>query len=160
VAEDDVYIEAPCTMYEESLAVREHTRLPFILDEVITGVTPFLRALRDRAMDVINIKISRVGGLTEAIQFRNLCASEGRDCQDTGGQRVGRHHDRDNHAHLVGSAWPEFHFTSTDFNSYIDVALADDAPRREAGRLAFPTGPGLGIHVNENALGKPVVTVT
>jgi L-alanine-DL-glutamate epimerase-like enolase superfamily enzyme len=60
---------------------------------------------------------------------------------------------------VVGSTRPEFLFTSTDFNSYIDVVLADDAPRRKAGRLTVPSGPGLGIQVNEKALGKPVVTV-
>lgn len=158
VAEDDVYIEAPCPTYEECLAVREHTRLPFVLDEVITGVMPFLRAVRDRAMDVINIKISRVGGLTKAIQLRNLCESVGvvMTLEDSWGGDI----TTATIAQLVGSTRPEFLFTSTDFNSYIDVALAEDAPRRKAGRLAVPTGPGLGIHVNEKALGKPVVTLT
>jgi L-alanine-DL-glutamate epimerase-like enolase superfamily enzyme len=60
--------------------------------------------------------------------------------------------------HLVGSTRPEFLFTSTDFNSYVDVQLAEDAPRRKNGRLAVPAGPGLGIQVDEKRLGNPVVT--
>ena len=153
----DVYIEAPCATYEECLVVRRHTRLPFVLDEVITGALPFLRALHDGAMDVVNIKISRVGGLTKAVQLRNLCETVGiaMTLEDSWGGDV----TTATIAHLAGSTRPEFLFSSTDFNSYIDVTLADDAPRRNNGRLAVPSGPGLGIHVNEKAMGKPVVTL-
>ncbi|UCE21917.1 MAG: mandelate racemase, partial [Candidatus Aminicenantes bacterium] len=62
-------------------------------------------------------------------------------------------------AHLVGSTRSEFYFTSTDFNSYNDVHLAEDAPQRKKGSLDVPSGPGLGIHVDEKKLGKPVVTI-
>jgi L-alanine-DL-glutamate epimerase-like enolase superfamily enzyme len=62
-------------------------------------------------------------------------------------------------AHLVGSTRPEFLFSSTDFNSYIDLHVADDAPMRRNGRLAVPAGPGLGITIDEKRLGKPVLTL-
>jgi L-alanine-DL-glutamate epimerase-like enolase superfamily enzyme len=62
-------------------------------------------------------------------------------------------------AHLAGSTRPEFLFTSTDFNSYVDISVADDAPRRKAGRIGVPTGPGLGLHVDEARLPEPVVTI-
>jgi L-alanine-DL-glutamate epimerase-like enolase superfamily enzyme len=62
-------------------------------------------------------------------------------------------------AHLAGSTRPEFLFTSTDFNSYIDLQVARDAPRREQGKLKVPTGPGLGINVDEHALGEPIVRI-
>ena len=62
-------------------------------------------------------------------------------------------------AHLAGSTRPEFLFTSTDFNSYIDVSVADDAPRRAEGRLAVPTTPGLGLHVDESRLPAPVLSM-
>jgi cis-L-3-hydroxyproline dehydratase len=35
VRDVDVYMEQPCFRYEECLAVRRHTDLPFILDEVV-----------------------------------------------------------------------------------------------------------------------------
>jgi len=153
----DVYIEAPCVSYEECLAVREHTRLPFVLDEHITGVTPFLRAYADRAMDVVNIKISRVGGLTKAVQLRNLCESVGvvMTIEDSWGGDI----TTATMAQLAGSTRPEFLFTSSDFNSYIDLSVSPDAPRRKEGRLAVPKGPGLGITVDEGKLGKAVVSV-
>ena len=153
----DVYIEAPCVSYEECLVVRRHTTLPVVLDELITGVTPFLRAYRDGAMDVINIKISRVGGISKAVQLRNLCESLGivMTIEDSWGGDI----TTATIAHLAGSTRPEFLFTSTDFNSYIDVTLAPDAPRRREGRLAVPSKPGLGISVEEKALGNPILTV-
>ena len=154
----DVYIEAPCASYEECLVVRRHTMLPVVLDELITGVTPFLRAYHDGAMDVINIKISRVGGLSKAVQLRNLCESLGivMTIEDSWGGDI----TTAAIAHLAGSTRPESLFTSTDFNSYIDVILAPDAPRRREGRLPVPSGPGLGISIDEKALGAPILTVS
>ena len=61
----DVYIEQPCLTYEECLAVRRHADHPFVLDENIDGLDVLLRAHADRAMDVVNLKISKLGGLTK-----------------------------------------------------------------------------------------------
>src|SRR5580693_8990119 len=77
VRDVDVYIEQPCMHYEECLAVRQHTNRPFVLDEVIDDVHMVLRGYADKAMDVINLKISKVGGLTKARQIRDLCVSLG-----------------------------------------------------------------------------------
>jgi L-alanine-DL-glutamate epimerase-like enolase superfamily enzyme len=153
----DVYIEAPCLTYEECLAVRRHTDLPMVLDEHITDIGVLMRASSDQAMDVVNIKISRVGGLTKAVQMRNLCESMGiaMTLEDSWGGDLATA----TIAHFVGSTQPELLFTSTDFNSYNDRSIAPDAPRREAGRLRVPTGPGLGLTIDEKALGSPVVTI-
>ena len=62
-------------------------------------------------------------------------------------------------AHLAHSTPPEFLFSATDFNSYVTVSIAEGAPRREAGRLAASTAPGLGVTPRVEVLGKPVVTV-
>ncbi len=155
--DEQVYIEAPCARYEECLAVRRHTRLPFILDEVITGIEPFLLAYRDGAMDVVNIKLSRVGGLTKALALRNLCESLGiaMTIEDSWGGDL----TTATIAQLVGSTDPRFLFTSTDFNSYIDTSIAPDAPRRNNGWLDVPSAPGLGVTVDERTLGTAIVTV-
>jgi len=153
----DVYIEQPCATLEECLLIRQHTNLPMILDEVITGVNPLIRAYTNQAMDAVNIKISRVGGLTKASQIRDLCQSLGiaMTLEDSWGGDI----TTAAISHLVGSTRPEFYFTSTDFNSYNDVRLAKDAPAKIKGRLKVPSAPGLGIHVEEDLLGKPVLSV-
>ena len=77
VREIDVYIEQPCLSYRECLAVRQHTGRPFILDEVVDLIDMLVQGVADRAMDVINLKISKVGGLTKARQIRDLAVSLG-----------------------------------------------------------------------------------
>jgi L-alanine-DL-glutamate epimerase-like enolase superfamily enzyme len=153
----DVYLEQPCLHYEECLAVRQHTNRPFVLDEVIDDVHMVLRGYADKAMDVINLKISKVGGLTRARQIRDLCVSLGiaMTIEDTwGGDIITAAI-----AHLAHSTPPEFLFSSTDFNSYLTVSIAGDAPQRKDGRLAASTAPGLGIRPRMEVLGKPVVHV-
>ncbi len=157
VADIDVYIEQPCATYEECLAVREHSPLPFVLDECIDGVASLLRASHDRAMDVVNIKISKFGGLTKARQARDLCVSLGigMTIEDSwGGDIVTAAI-----AHLAHSTPPELLFSSTDFNSYVTVSTASGAPQRVNGRMAASTEPGLGIVPRMEVLGKPVLEI-
>jgi L-alanine-DL-glutamate epimerase-like enolase superfamily enzyme len=157
VRDIDVYIEQPCASYEECLSVRRHTDHPFVLDEVIDGIDMLLRGRADLAMDVVNIKISKFGGLTRAKQARDLCVSLGiaMTLEDSwGGDIVTAAI-----AHLAHSTPPQFLFTATDFNSYVTVSSADGAPRRRNGRMSAPTAPGLGITPRLEVLGKPVVVI-
>lgn len=68
VRDVDVYIEQPCRTYEECLTIRQHCDHPFVLDENVDSLDMLLRGHADRAMDVVNIKISKFGGLTKARQ--------------------------------------------------------------------------------------------
>ena len=150
----DVYIEQPCFHYEECLAVRQNTCRPMVLDEVIDGLTQVLRGYHDRAMDVINLKISKVGGLTKARLIRDLCVSLGiaMTIEDTwGGDIVTAAI-----AHLAHSTTPELLFSATDFNSYVTVSIAEGAPQRRNGRLSASSAPGLGITPRMEVLGQPV----
>jgi len=153
----DVYIEQPCRTYDECLTVRRHCDHPFVLDEVIDSLDPLLRGHADRAMDVVNIKISKFGGLTKARQARDLCVSLGiaMTIEDSWGSDV----TTAAIAHLAHSTPPEFLFTSTDFNSYLTVSTAEGAPRRVEGRMSAPLAPGLGIEPRMDVLGQPAVVV-
>ncbi len=66
VAELDFYMEQPCKTFEECLTVRQHTNLPFILDENIDSLESVLRLHHEKAADIINLKISKLGGLTKS----------------------------------------------------------------------------------------------
>lgn len=157
VRQVDVYIEQPCRTYEECLAVRRRTARPFILDEVVDDLAMVVRGAADQAMDIINLKISKVGGLTKARQIRDLCVSLGiaLTIEDTwGGDIVTAAI-----AHLAHSTPPEFLFTTTDFNSYVTVSIAEGAPQRRHGRLTTSTEPGLGIVPRPEVLGTPVLSV-
>ena len=143
VRDVDVYIEQPCLTYEECLSIRRQTSHPFVLDEVIDGIDVLVRGKADLAMDVVNIKISKFGGLTKARQARDLCVSLGiaMTIEDSWGGDI----TTAAIAHLAHSTPPEFLFTSTDFNSYVTVSTADGAPHRVNGRMAAGSQPGMGI---------------
>lgn len=158
VRDIDVYIEQPCLRYEDCLSVRKHTNLPFVLDEVIDGMPEILKASHDLAMDVVNIKISKFGGLTRAKQARDLCVSLGvaMTLEDTwGGDIV-----TSAIAHLAHSTPIDFLFTATDFNSYVTQPLANGAPQRINGRMASSMAPGLGIEPMMDVLGDPEFVIS
>jgi len=143
VREIDVYLEQPCASYQECLAVRRHTNRPFILDETVDSIGVLVDGVRDQAMDVINLKISKVGGLTKARQIRDLAVSLGiaLTIEDTwGGDIITAAI-----AHLAHSTPPRYLFSATDFNSYVTVSNAESAPQRREGRMAAGRGPGLGV---------------
>ena len=157
VKDVNVYLEQPCYSYEECLAVRRHTDRPFILDETIDDLSMVLRGVADQAMDVINLKISKVGGLTKARQIRDLCVSLGiaMTIEDTwGGDIVTAAI-----AHLAHSTPTELLFSATDFNSYVTVSIAEGAPQRKHGRLAASLAPGLGIEPRLSVLGAPLFSI-
>ena len=158
VRDVDVYIEQPCVSYEECLAVRRHCDHPFVLDENVDSLDMLLRAKADLAMDVVNLKISKLGGLTKIKQARDLCVSMGiaMTLEDSWGGDI----TTAAIAHLAHSTPEEFRFTSTDFNSYVTVSTADGAPQRENGFMKAGTAPGLGVEPRMSVLGRRVVEIS
>ena len=157
VKDIDVYIEQPCETFEECYSIRKMTDHPFVLDESIDGLPILLRANSLQAMDVVNIKISKFGGLTKARQARDLCVSLGiaMTIEDSwGGDIITAAI-----SHLAHSTPTELLFSSTDFNSYVTISNANDAPQRNNGRLAASTAPGLGITPKMEVLGQAVFEV-
>ena len=152
VRDCDVYIEQPCRTYEHCLSIRRRTSLPFILDENIDGIDALLRAHNDGAMDAINLKISKVGGLTKARQVRDLCVALNipMTIEDSwGGDIITAAI-----AHLAHSTPESLRFSATDFNSYVSVQNASGAPTRVAGHMRASDEPGLGVAPNRDVLGQ------
>jgi cis-L-3-hydroxyproline dehydratase len=157
VADLDVYIEQPCPTYDECISVRRRFNRSFILDEVITGTETLMKAIADDAMDVINLKISKVGGLTKARLMRDICVHSGTPMtiEDTwGGDIVTA-----TIAHLAQSTPEKFCFSATDFNSYGTIDIATGAPKRIDGYMAASGAPGLGVTPLFEVLGESVVSI-
>lgn len=157
VADLDVYIEQPCVTYEECLAVRRNTTHPFVLDENIDSLDRLMRAKADLAMDVVNLKISKLGGLTKTKQARDLCVSMGiaMTLEDSWGGDI----TTAAIAHLAHSTPEPLRFTSTDFNSYVTVSNASGSPKRDRGFIRAGDAPGLGIEPNWDVIGDAVLEV-
>ncbi len=157
VRDVDVYIEQPCLTYEECVAVRRQIDQPFVLDENIDDIHMLLRGRADLAMDVVNLKISKLGGLTKTKQARDLCVSMGiaMTLEDSWGGDV----TTAAIAHLAHSTPEHYRFTATDFNSYVTVSTAAGAPQREHGFMRASDTPGLGIAPRAEVIGARVVDV-
>ena len=157
VSDLDVYIEQPCMTYEECVSIRRRTALPFVLDEVIDGPDMLVRGIAEDAMDIINLKISKVGGLTKAKLMRDLCVTAGipMTIEDTWGGDI----TTATIAHLARSTPEEFCFSATDFNSYGTLDIASGAPKRINGKMTAADRPGLGIEPDFEILGDPVLSI-
>jgi cis-L-3-hydroxyproline dehydratase len=155
---DRVYFEQPCPTLEECLYVRQRTTLPMVLDEVITDAGAFLRAFHAGGMEAINLKISKVGGLTRARQIRELAETLGirLTIEDTwGGDLVTAAV-----SHLAASTRPEALFTVSFMNDWTNEHIAGYEPRSRNGVGAAPRGPGLGVEVDAEMLGEPLMSFT
>ena len=152
-----LYIEQPCPSYEECLAVRAICRHPMVLDECMDSLAAILRGYQDRAMDLINLKINRMGGLTRARLVRDLCVQLGivMTIEDSWGGEIATAAI----AHLAQSTPRDFHFQSSAFHDYHTVALADGAPEITGGTMRASDRPGLGVTPRMEVLGEAVFTV-
>jgi L-alanine-DL-glutamate epimerase-like enolase superfamily enzyme len=156
VSDVDVYIEQPCKSYDACRAVRQKTDHPFVLDEVMTDVDAVVRGYHDDAMDVVNLKIAKVGGLTRARTIRDICSQFelAMIIEDMWGSEIATAAI----AHLAQSTPSNARLASTDFHNYNEVTTADGAPETTKGRMQAPTGPGLGVEPRSEVLGEPVAT--
>jgi L-alanine-DL-glutamate epimerase-like enolase superfamily enzyme len=155
---DRVYLEQPCRTLEECLIVRQRTTLPMVLDEVITDPQSLLRAYEAKAMEAINLKISRVGGLTKAKFMRDLCENLGirMTIEDTWGGDM----TTAAVSHLAASTDPELLFAASYMNDWVLEHAGGYSPRSKNGWGAISSAdvPGLGIEIDVEKLGKPILT--
>ncbi len=158
VAEREFYIEQPCESYEECRVARDHFRQPMILDECMDSLQRVIQGYQDRAMDVINLKISRLGGLTKSRVIRDVCLQLGiiMTIEDTWGSEIGDAAI----AHLAHSTPRDFHFQSSAFHEYATYPIAEGGPVIKDGFMRASHKPGLGVEPDWDRLGQPVAALT
>ena len=150
-------LEQPCPTLEECLAVRRLTALPMVLDEVIVDLPTLVRAASLDAMDQVNLKISRVGGLLPARLMRDTAVALGIRLmiEDSWGGDVVTAAV----AHLAAGTPPDALFAVSYMNDWTMEHIAGYLPRSHGGFGPVPDGPGLGIEVDVSGLGAPLLTV-
>jgi len=128
-------------------------RTPICLDESILSARHARQALEMAACRVINIKPGRVGGLSEAVAIHDLCLT--RDVPvwcggmlETGVGRAGN---------LALASLPGFtlpgDISATDRYYAKDITLERFTLNADS-TIDVPTGPGLGVTVDEAALAR------
>jgi L-alanine-DL-glutamate epimerase-like enolase superfamily enzyme len=147
-------IEQPCPTYEECAQLRQRTSLPMVLDEVVLGLQSLLRAAHDGVAEGLNLKLSRVGGLSRARLLRDVCTELGISLtvEDTWGGDL----TTAAVAHLAGSTSPQVLYAASFMNDWTLEHVAGHEPRSARGWGPVPEAPGLGVEVDETSLGEPV----
>lgn len=151
-----IYIEQPCRTTQDSIIAHRNCRLPLVLDESITNATELFEAKTVAGAMSVNIKISRVGGLTKAARMRDLMQDLNMmvSVEDMWGGDV----ITAAVSHIAASTRPENLLNTSFFNDWTDGHVAGHMPRSRNGRGSAPTEPGLGITVDAATLGTPVFT--
>lgn len=132
-------------------ALRAATGLPVMLDAGIQNLDDLQNALRLGAADLLNLKLTRVGGLTNALALAQACRAA------QVGLSVGCAEDLGLGMAAIlqlSAALPELHSTE-GVGAYrlgfdivsADMLLAD-------GSLALPAGPGLGVTFDPTRLAE------
>lgn len=153
-----VYVEQPCRSTEDCILAARGSALPLVLDESIVTPSDLFVAKHEAGASSVNIKISRVGGLTSAALMRDLMQQLNLrvSIEDTwGGDIITAAV-----SHLAATTRPESLLMTSFFNDWTDGHLAGHQPRSVGGRGSAPRGPGLGIEVDADRLGEPLFSVT
>lgn len=138
-------------------ALAQQLKTPICLDESITSVKAARDALALGATTVINVKAGRVGGYLEALRIADLCESAGIPvwCGGMLETGIGRA------ANAALAAHPAFTLpgdVSASARFYTEDIVTEPAVL-EDGHVRVPTGPGLGVEVDLDALERFTVAL-
>lgn len=155
--DEPIYLEQPCRTLGECLAIRRRTARPMILDETLTDVDALLAAQAAGAMDCAMLKLSRFGGISRLRLARDLCRQWGLavTMEDSGGGDVVTAA----MAHLAASTPARSLLNGMLINMLVTERIAEGTPVPASGWAEVSRRPGLGITVDERALGRPLFTV-
>lgn len=153
----DIFFEQPCGDMAQCAAVRRRSTRPFILDESIEGMDDILKARQTEAADAVMLKFSRFGGISPIRRARDLAAQLGfaMTVEDSAG------------GDIVTAAMAQIAATIPDgllinaslIGRMVEERLATDwSPLEGGGFGTLPPGPGLGITIDEQRLGAPVLS--
>jgi L-alanine-DL-glutamate epimerase-like enolase superfamily enzyme len=104
------------------------------------------------------LKIARLGGVSRTRLIRDVAVELGLQVtvEDTGGAEV----DTAAIAHLSLSTPVEARTHTVDFHHWVTVGNGSGDLVCQDGTMSAPTGPGLGIAVDRDALGDPLFIVS
>lgn len=155
VSDLDIMLEAPCPTFEECAAVKSASGLPMKMDELAHDTGSLLQAHKLGIMDAVALKLSKFGGLSAMRRARDLCMHLGaRMCiEDTWGSDI----TTAALLHLAASTAPNNLLNTCDLSGYVGPRIDSHAPQRNKGRIAPPSGVGLGVSPNIELLGQETV---
>jgi L-alanine-DL-glutamate epimerase-like enolase superfamily enzyme len=155
--DEPIYLEQPCRTLAECLAIRRRTARPMILDETLADLDALFAAHAAGAMDCAMLKISRLGGISRMRLARDVCRQWGLavTMEDSGGGDIVTAAT----AHLAASTPAKSLLNGMLINMLVNERIAEGTPEPKDGWTEVSRRPGLGITVDEKALGAPLFTI-
>lgn len=160
VKEFDFTIEQPCWTLEECITVRQHIGyFPMKLDNCLNSVGDVLHAYRRNACDNMVIHINKFGGLTPACTVRDIAIAANLGL--TYSTQWGTEITTAALTHLALTTPARNLISSIDAHNYSPVLVAkNNAIEVDNGDIWMRGDtPGLGVVVNDEALGEAIITI-
>jgi O-succinylbenzoate synthase len=153
------YMEQPLH-HEDIVAHAELARTlktPICLDESIRSSADASAAIALGASKVINVKIGRVGGHAEAVRIHDLARAAGVPvwCGGMLEAGVGRAHNVAI-ASLPGFSKPG---DTSSSSRYFEEDIVEPALEAKDGLMPVPTGPGTGVAIRPDVLGRVTTSI-
>lgn len=153
-----VTLEQPCRTISECAKVVRLTGLPVIMDESIFTVADLVEA-HAAGITGVNIKLSRVGGITKARIMRDTAEALGMtvNIDDTWGCAL----TTVQNLQIACSTSPNRLGACDCYAEWTNPMIADVPRMQSDGRVALPSLPGNGFgDVNVEMLGEPLFQIT
>ena len=150
----DIYFEQPCASFEECKTVRQSCGRPMVLDECALDLPGIMNAWNEGVCDAINLKIGRVGGLTHAMEIRNLCVALDIPMyiQCAGGSNI----TQAAMVHLAHSTPADRLLWIWDIGDLVSFTTVQNPVLAQHGFMRAHDLPGLGVDPIVEVLGNPV----
>lgn len=154
VADIPFSIEQPSRELEDNLSLRRRFSRPFTLDESLDGLVPLRRAHAVDAFDGAMLKTSRFGGVSALRKARDMCVEWDKKLtmEDLSGSEIASAVS----LHLAASTPGRNLVAGSLTITYINESLASGINHGN-GWAEVPTAPGLGIEMDIDRLGEPVL---
>jgi o-succinylbenzoate synthase len=150
------FVEQPCRSLCELAEVRQRVSTPIAADESVTSMRELRRALDQEACDVVNVKLAGAGGFNAARELLREARAHGLDAFLSS---------------TLDGPWgiaAALQLAASEGLSLacglatlelFDARIARALPPPRRGTLAVPTGPGLGVQVDQAALDEVTAEV-
>jgi o-succinylbenzoate synthase len=150
------FVEQPCRSLRELAEVRQRVSTPIAADESVTSMRDLRRALDLEASDVVNVKLAGAGGFNAARELVREARAHGLDAFLSS---------------TLDGPWgiaAALQLAASEGLSLacglatlelFDARIARALPPPRRGTLAVPTGPGLGVQVDQAALDEVTAEV-
>jgi L-alanine-DL-glutamate epimerase-like enolase superfamily enzyme len=129
--------------------LRAETGIPIMQDAGVRSLDDLRRAIKLDAIDILNLKLTRIGGITSALEFAQLCQQHGVGlsigCSEDLGMGMA------SILHL-SSIFAELHATEGIGPARLGFDIIDEPWELQDGSLRVPDRTGLGVTFNGGKL--------